>query len=78
MTNSTYLNNKHSVGTYMFPDKHTTTESSIDVVEQNISGFTIYNMFKTYTLKNHQNYQQSLSSEPIFQSYLSLAINTKH
>ena len=76
MTNTTYLKSTNIMVTYLFTNKYTTSESRLGVKKK--SGFTVYSIFKTYTFPNQQNYQQYLSSEPIFQSYLSLAINTKH
>ena len=78
MTKTKHLKGTNSVVTYLFPDKYTTSESRLGVVESNISEFKIYNMFQTYILPENQNYQQYLSSEPRFKAYISLAIDTKH
>ena len=62
---------------YLFHEKYTTGESTKDVEESTVSGLRIYDMFKKYTLDNEKNYQQCLTADPTFKSYLSVTVNTK-
>ena len=68
MVNALHLSSNCSGVTYMFPENSKEGNK--------ISGFLIYNTFRDYKFDKHCNYQQLISSDIRFKSYMNLIVNS--
>ena len=68
MVNALHLSSNRCGVTYLFP-KNAKKGSTI-------SGFLIYDTFREYKLDKHYNYQQLISSDERFRSYMNLIVSS--